>query len=122
MRFAVIGAASGFLAVAFGAFGAHALEKRLAPNLLETFEIAVRYQMYHALALFAVAWFCERGARVARWSGMAFTAGTLLFSGSLYAYVLSEQRAFALITPIGGTCFLLGWVLLASAAWHSRER
>jgi uncharacterized membrane protein YgdD (TMEM256/DUF423 family) len=121
MRFAVIGAASGFLAVALGAFAAHGLRDRLSPTLLDTFEVAVRYQMYHSLALFVVAWLSQCGSqRVVTWSGIAFVSGLVLFSGSLYAYVLSEQRVFALITPLGGLCFLLGWVLLGSGAFKSR--
>lgn len=120
MRFALIGAFGGFTAVSLGAFGAHALGDRLSEKLLDAFEVAVRYQMYHSLALFAVAWLVERGqGRLAIGSGAAFIAGMVLFSGSLYAYVLSGQRAFALITPGGGVCFLLGWGLLAAALWKS---
>jgi uncharacterized membrane protein YgdD (TMEM256/DUF423 family) len=122
MRFAALGALGGFVAVALGAFGAHALEHRLAPDLLETFEVGVRYQMYHSLALFAVAWLRRCGAgRVATWAGISFLFGILLFSGSLYAYVLSEQRAFAMITPVGGLCFLGGWGLLGWAAWKAND-
>jgi uncharacterized membrane protein YgdD (TMEM256/DUF423 family) len=121
MRFAVIGAVGGFLAVAFGAFGAHALRERLSPSLLDTFEVAVRYQMYHSLALFAVAWLAQRGQQAASWSGMAFIAGMVLFSGSLYGYVLSERRALAMITPVGGLCFLIGWVLLGWSAFSARH-
>lgn len=117
--FLVSGSAAGFLAVLLGAFGAHALRARLDAKLLETFEIGVRYQMYHALALFAVAWLVQRGAgSLGAFAGYGFLLGMLLFSGSLYAYVLSGVRGLAMITPIGGLCFLIGWVCLAIAAWR----
>jgi uncharacterized membrane protein YgdD (TMEM256/DUF423 family) len=115
--FLMIGALSGAVGVAAGAFGAHALRARLEPRMLEVFETGARYQMYHALALIAVAW------AAARWpgtlttaSGWLFVAGTLLFSGSLYAMTLTGVRALGAITPIGGVCFIAGWVCLAIAA------
>jgi uncharacterized membrane protein YgdD (TMEM256/DUF423 family) len=120
--FAFIGALSGAVAVAAGAFGAHALRARLEPRMLEVFETAARYQMYHALALFAVAWMITRvGAspsalRLATISGWCFIAGTLLFSGSLYAMALSGVRALGAITPLGGVAFIAGWIALALAA------
>jgi uncharacterized membrane protein YgdD (TMEM256/DUF423 family) len=103
--------------VAAGAFGAHALRARLAPDLLAVFETAARYQMYHALALLAVAWAGGRwpGPLLA-WAGWLFVAGTLLFSGSLYALALSGVRWLGAITPLGGVCFLAGWLCLALAA------
>ena len=118
-RFAMLGALSAAVAVAAGAFGAHALKTRVEPRLLEVFETAARYQMYHALALFAVAWLVGQGGRAAAAAGPAgwlFVAGTLLFSGSLYAMTFSGVRALGAITPLGGVCFLAGWVLLAVAA------
>ncbi len=117
--FAMMGAVSAGLAVAAGAFGAHALRERVETRLLEVFETAARYQMYHALALFAVAWLVGQGGRVsppATAAGWCFVAGTLLFSGSLYAMTFTGIRALGAITPLGGVCFLAGWVLLAVAA------
>ena len=116
--FFLLGSLSAFLGVGLGAFAAHALKARLAPELLATFEVGVRYQMYHALALFAVAWAATRwpGAAVAA-SGWLFVAGTLLFSGSLYALALTGTRWLGAITPLGGLAFLAGWLCLAWAAW-----
>ncbi len=115
--FLALGALSALLSVAAGAFGAHALRARLAPELLVVFETGARYQMYHALGLVAVAW------SASRWPGAATTAagwllvaGTLLFSGSLYALALSGVRALGAVTPFGGLAFLAGWLCLAWAA------
>lgn len=118
--FASLGAISAAVAVAAGAFGAHALRARLEPRLLEVFETAARYQMYHALALFAVAWVLSRSAAtgLATASGWLFVAGTLVFSGSLYAMALSGLRGLGAVTPVGGLCLLAGWALLAVAAWR----
>jgi uncharacterized membrane protein YgdD (TMEM256/DUF423 family) len=111
-----LGAASGFVAVAAGAFGAHALRARLSADLLGVFETAARYQMYHALALMAVAWAAARwpGA-LPQWAGWLFVAGTVLFSGSLYALALSGVRWLGAITPLGGAAFLAGWICLTLA-------
>lgn len=118
--FLQIGAVSAALAVAAGAFGAHALRAKLEPRQLEVFETAARYQMYHALALLVVAWVASRtlvGATGAvQASGWLFVAGTLLFSGSLYAMTFTGIRALGAITPIGGVCFIAGWIALAVAA------
>lgn len=116
--FAFAGSISAFIAVAAGAFGAHALRARLAPDLLAVFETATRYQMYHALALFVVAVAATRlpppGVPV-RSAGWLFIAGTLLFSGSLYALALTGMRWLGAVTPLGGLCFLGGWAALAYA-------
>lgn len=115
----MLGAISAAIAVAAGAFGAHALRTRVEPRLLEVFETAARYQMYHALAMFAVAWMMGQGGRAvapAGYAGVAFVAGTVLFSGSLYAMTFTGIRGLGAITPLGGACFLVGWVLLAVAA------
>jgi uncharacterized membrane protein YgdD (TMEM256/DUF423 family) len=116
--FFTLGATSAGLAVALGAFGAHALKARLAPDLLAVYEVGVRYHLAHALALLAVAWACTRwpGAAVNA-SGWLFVAGTLLFSGSLYALSLTGVRALGAITPIGGVAWLAGWACLAWGAW-----
>ena len=118
--FFAIGSLSGFIGVALGAFGAHALKSRLDADLLATFEVGVRYQMYHAFALLAVAWAQTRwpGA-VLTASGWLFVAGTLIFSGSLYALSLSGLRWLGAITPIGGLALLAGWLCLAWAAWKA---
>ena len=107
----------GFLAVALGAFGAHALKARLEPGQLVVFETGVRYQMYHALALLAVAMLADRrpcGALNA--AGSLFLAGVLLFSGSLYLLSTQGWRWLGPVTPLGGVCFLAGWIALAIAA------
>lgn len=112
--FAVLGSVLAFLAVALGAFGAHGLRGRLSAADLDTFEVAVRYQMYHALALIAVALVSARWpGSLAVWAGWSFLAGSLVFSGSLYLLVLTGTRALGAVTPIGGVGLLLGWTLLA---------
>ena len=112
-----IGAISAALSVACGAFGAHALRAHLTPENLAVFETAARYQMYHALALIAVGLLSVKVDSVAvRVAGIAFTSGSVLFSGSLYALVLSNIRALGMITPIGGLGFIVGWCALAVAA------
>jgi uncharacterized membrane protein YgdD (TMEM256/DUF423 family) len=115
--FATLGAVSAFLAVGAGAFGAHALRTRLSPDLLAVFETGARYQMYHALGLLAVAWMLTRwpGPWPPR-AGWLFVAGTVLFSGSLYALALSGIRWLGAVTPLGGLAFLAGWLCLALAA------
>ena len=116
--FFALGCLSGFLAVGLGAFGAHALKARLSADLLATFEVGVRYQMYHALALMAVGWACTRWpGPVVNASGWLFVAGTVIFSGSLYALSLTGVRWLGAITPLGGAAFLAGWLCLAWAAW-----
>jgi uncharacterized membrane protein YgdD (TMEM256/DUF423 family) len=115
--FAVLGASSAAIAVAAGAFGAHALRARLEPRMLEVFETAARYQMYHALALLSVAWMVTRtGTSLAVAAGWLFVAGTVLFSGSLYAMAFTGVRALGAITPLGGICFIGGWICLAIAS------
>jgi uncharacterized membrane protein YgdD (TMEM256/DUF423 family) len=112
--FATLGALSAFIAVAAGAFGAHGLKAKLSPDMLAVFETGARYQMFHALALLAVAWVQTRWpGGAASWSGWLFVAGTLLFSGSLYALGLSGARWLGAITPVGGLALLLGWLCLA---------
>jgi len=117
--FYIMGALLAALGVAAGAFGAHALRARLAPEMLTVFETGVRYHLIHALALLSVAW------AAARWPGHAthaagwlFLAGILLFSGSLYALSLSGIRALGVITPLGGAAFIAGWLALAWAVWR----
>lgn len=115
----VIGAASAFVSVAAGAFGAHALKARLSADLLTIFETGARYQMYHSLGLIAVGLLAaSRPSGLLDGAGWAMLAGILLFSGSLYALALSGVRALGAITPLGGVGFLVGWALLALAAWR----
>lgn len=117
--FFLLGSLFALLAVAAGAFGAHALRARLTPDLLAVFETGARYQVYHALALFVAAWATVRwSGRLASAAGWLFTAGILVFSGSLYLLALTGERWLGAITPLGGACFLLGWGCLAAAAWR----
>ena len=113
-----VGAFNALLSVAAGAFGAHALKDKVSPRHLEVFETAARYQMYHALALIAVAWLASRTQPHAfvTAGGWCFLAGIVLFSGSLYAIVLTGSNGFGRITPVGGLLFIIGWALLAWAA------
>ena len=116
--FGTLAALSAFIAVAAGAFGAHALKERLSPDLLAVFETAARYQMYHAIALFVAAWLAQQ-AEPCIWAvraGWCFVLGTVLFSCSLYALALSGVRGLGAITPLGGIAFLAGWICLALAA------
>jgi uncharacterized membrane protein YgdD (TMEM256/DUF423 family) len=115
-----LGAVFALLAVGAGAFGAHALRQRLDPDLLDVFETAVRYQMFHALALIATAWAVSRWpASPAEWAGWLFLAGILLFSGSLYLLSLTGVRWLGAITPLGGVAWLAGWAVLAYSAWRN---
>ena len=117
--FFALGCLSAFIAVALGAFGAHALKARLDAPLLAVFETAVRYQMTHALALLAVGWACTRWpGSVLTASGWLFVAGTVLFSGSLYGLSLAGVRWLGAITPLGGVAWLAAWLCLAWAAWR----
>lgn len=120
--FALMGSVFAFLAVALGAFGAHALQTRLEPRDLETFEIGVRYQMYHALALLLLAVLLGRfPGGLGVWAGWAFVAGILVFSGSLYLLVLTGVRGLGAVTPIGGLGLLVGWILLALHVFRSTD-
>ena len=113
-----VGALMGFVGVGLGAFGAHGLRGRLSPDMLAVFETAVRYQMYHALALLAVAVMMSRvEGRAVLVAGWSFIAGILIFSGSLYALALTGVTMLGAVTPIGGLAFLAGWVALAIAAF-----
>jgi len=116
-RTLLLGATSAAIAVAAGAFGAHALRSRVAPELLAVFETGVRYQMYHALALVALGAspLPGRSLTLTRW---CFVAGTLLFSGSLYLLVLTGTRWWGAVTPIGGVAFIVGWCCLALGAYR----
>ncbi|HEX2592832.1 MAG TPA: DUF423 domain-containing protein [Rhizomicrobium sp.] len=113
----VVAAINGALAVAAGAFGAHALQARLDPHALQVFETGARYHMYHALAM-GLAAMIIRGASAsaAQTSAMLFLAGIVLFSGSLYLLALTGVTKLGIVTPFGGLAFLAGWGFLAYAA------
>jgi uncharacterized membrane protein YgdD (TMEM256/DUF423 family) len=118
--FVILGAVMGFLGVALGAFGAHALDTTLKANQREgTFATATQYHLIHALALLAVAWAATHWPdALTTWAGYLFVAGIILFSGSLYALSITNQRWLGAITPLGGLAFLAGWVCLGLAAWR----
>lgn len=111
------------VAVAFGAFGAHALKKRLDDERLKWWETGSRYHMVHSLGLFAVALAERSGVRGAHikpyltTSGWLLVAGIILFSGSLYLMALTAKRKLGMITPLGGLCWILGWLSLANATY-----
>jgi len=111
----------GMSGVAAGAFGAHALKARLDPEALAIFDTAARYQLLHALALLGSAWVAQQWpGRAARASGILFSAGILLFSGSLYALSLTGIRGLGAITPIGGLLLILGWLALILSGLRAR--
>ena len=116
--FFAAGAVLAGLAVAAGAFGAHALEGRISPARIMTFEVAARYQMYHALALLLVGWAAAQWPLwQVHWAGYLFVAGIVIFSGSLYVLVLTDTPWLGAITPLGGVAFISGWLLLGWGAW-----
>ena len=118
--FFALGVVLAALGVAAGAFGAHALRGRLAPDLLAVFETGVRYHLIHALVLLSVAWATTRWpGRATNIAGWLFLAGTVLFSGSLYALSVSGIRALGAIAPLGGAAFIAGWLVLAWAVWQA---
>jgi uncharacterized membrane protein YgdD (TMEM256/DUF423 family) len=113
--FLLLGTINGFLAVALGAFGAHGLEGRISEKALGTWEKAVNYQMFHTMALIAAGLLMAKiTSGGIMWAGWMFMIGIILFSGSLYIYSTTGIRTFAMITPLGGVAFLIGWVLLGT--------
>jgi uncharacterized membrane protein YgdD (TMEM256/DUF423 family) len=111
--FILFGGSLGLLGVVFGAFGAHALKERLTAAALSSWETAVSYQMYHALALLFVGlWLLHDGPSSLRYVGMLFAAGVVLFSGSIYALVLGAGSWFGPITPLGGVTLIAAWATL----------
>ncbi|GAA4876680.1 DUF423 domain-containing protein [Ferrimonas pelagia] len=117
--FGVLAAFFGLLATGLGAYGAHGLPGKIAPQLLASFETAVQYQFFHALALLAVAvaLLVRPGQRLLKIAGLCFVVGMLGFSGSIYALVLLGNTFFGPITPMGGLILMIGWLLLMVAAW-----
>lgn len=119
--FLLLAAFFGMTGVALGAFAAHGLRSRLGTDYLAVFQTGVQYQLIHALALFGVALLAlHRPGRLVTVAGGLFVLGILLFSGSLYLLTLSGIVKLGIITPIGGTAFLAGWLCLGLAAWRLR--
>lgn len=116
--FLLLASLSGFLAVAFGAFGAHALKERFDAYSMGVYQTGVQYQFLHALALLALGlWLRQTDLRLVRTAGWAFVVGTVLFSGSLYLLAFTQVKLWGAVTPLGGLAFLAGWLCLAAAAW-----
>lgn len=108
--------------IAAGAFGAHGLKGVVSEQLLETFEIGVRYQMYGALGLMAAAaWHGKTGARFGAFSAWAIVAGIAIFSGTLYGITLGGPKWLGAITPIGGTLQIVGWLIIALGGVRSAD-
>ena len=117
--FLMLAAFFGFTGVALGAFAAHSLKNRLSADYLAIFHTGVTYQLVHALALFGVALLAVHlPGRLVGWAGYLFVLGIVLFSGSLYLLTLTGISKLGMITPIGGLCFLAGWLCLGLAAWR----
>jgi uncharacterized membrane protein YgdD (TMEM256/DUF423 family) len=115
--FMFVAALMGLVGVGLGAFGAHGLRGRLSPEMLAVFETGVRYHMYHALAILATAALMTRAeGRALTAAGWCFTAGIVLFSGSLYALAFTGVTMLGAVTPLGGLAFLAGWACLVLAA------
>ena len=117
--FLMLAAFFGFTGVGLGAFAAHGLKNRLSADYLAIFHTGVTYQLVHALALFGVALLAVHlPGRLVGWAGYLFVLGIVLFSGSLYLLTLTGISKLGMITPIGGLCFLAGWLCLGLAAWR----
>ncbi len=120
--FLILAAVLGLTAVAAGTFAAHVIEDKVEPRMLDAFEIGVRYHMYHALAILALATLAaHRPGKALRAAGWLMTAGVVLFSGSLYLYATAGPRWLAMVTPLGGVCFIAGWFALLLAACATRD-
>lgn len=121
------GSLGAFLAVLLGAFAAHGLKKLISVDMINMFSTGVDYQFYHSLALFICAIYAKeclqqpKAQRYLSWAAGFFMIGTVLFSGSLYVYALTAQKWLGPITPLGGVCFLLGWISLGLCFWLSHR-
>jgi uncharacterized membrane protein YgdD (TMEM256/DUF423 family) len=117
--FITLASLSGMLAVAFGAFGAHALKSRLDDYALGVFQTAVQYHFYHSLALLAVGILAlsQPQTILLKSSGWLFFTGIVVFSGSLYLLSITGVRWLGAITPLGGLAFIAGWACLAATGW-----
>lgn len=113
----LLGSANAGLAVALGAFGAHALKTRLDENMMHVYQTGIQYHFYHALGLLIIGLIALHlpSSGWLRWSGLLMFAGIFLFSGSLYMLAISNVRWLGMITPIGGTAFIIAWLLLIVA-------
>ena len=122
-NFLTTGALFAAVAVICGAFGAHFLKSRLSPESLQTFDTAVRYQFYHAVALLAVGiLYKDFPGKLLKWAGYLFIKGIILFSGSLYILCsVPSMRWMGAITPLGGLCFIGGWLMMVVAFQKNRS-
>jgi len=118
--FVVLGSLSAFSGVALGAFGAHGLKTKVTPEMLTVWQTGVLYHLVHAIGLLLVGILCQLMPEtpMVRNAGWAILLGTVLFSGSLYALVLTGVKPLGMITPFGGVAFLVGWLLLGLSAWQ----
>ncbi|MDM8545751.1 DUF423 domain-containing protein [Candidatus Venteria ishoeyi] len=117
----ILGAFNALLAILLGTFGAHGLKQSISPEMLTVYQTAVQYQMSHALALLmigAVAHFWSTSSWL-KAAGWLLTTGIVLFSGSLYLLSITGIKNFGWITPVGGICFILGWMALILATWKA---
>lgn len=119
--FLFIGSLAMALAVMLGAFGAHGLKEKLTPAMLDIFQTGVTYHFYHALGLLLIGILAQQLTDITllKWSGWFMIAGIIIFSGSLYTLSLSGISWLGAITPIGGVCFILSWLVLALAVWKT---
>lgn len=119
-----LGSVMAFLAVLLGAVGAHVLRSRLSPTMMADYQIGAQYHMVHALGLILIGLCVERlgDSKNVRTAGWLLFAGIVCFSGSLYAFALTENKLFGALAPVGGACFMVGWLLLAAAAWKAPAR
>ena len=116
----MMGSISGFFAVVLGAFGGHVLKSILSEKAFSIYLIGVQYQMYHALALILLGlWASQNGGAGTLYPGWAFMIGIMAFSGSLYALALTDLKFLGMITPLGGFCFLAGWIGFPITAWKA---
>lgn len=119
--FLIIGSIAMALAVGLGAFGAHGLKEMLSDEMLDIFETGVKYHFYHAIGLLVIGLVAQLmpSSSLLQWSGWLMLAGIIIFSGSLYILSISGIRWMGAITPIGGLCFIVAWILLALASWQN---
>ncbi len=119
--FLIIGSIAMSLAVGLGAFGAHGLKEMLTDEMLDIFETGVKYHFYHAIGLLVIGLVAQvmPNSSLLQWSGWLMVAGIIIFSGSLYILSISGIRWMGAITPIGGLCFIVAWILLALASWYN---
>ena len=123
-KFLLLGAIFALFAVIIGAFGAHGLEQmQISEKMLARFDTAVEYQFYHAFGIIIIGLLSAQNnnSRLLNSAGVAFSVGIILFSGSLYSYVLTANKLFGMITPIGGLAFIFGWILLALFAYKNKK-